>query len=79
MSKQYRGFAAMDPKMQREIASMGGKTAAQKGTKYKFDKETASRAGKLGAQKRQENKEKRLAENVERAIFDPEGEWKGVK
>lgn len=35
-TKQHRGFAAMDPEKQREIASKGGKTNHARGTAHEF-------------------------------------------
>lgn len=43
-----RGFASMDPKQQREIASMGGHAAHQKGTAHEFTSEEARLAGSKG-------------------------------
>jgi uncharacterized protein len=43
-----RGFASMDPDRQREIASMGGKAAHEKGTANEFDSESGARAGRKG-------------------------------
>jgi len=40
-----RGFASMDPKKQREIASRGGSAS---GGNFKNDREKASRAGRIG-------------------------------
>ncbi len=40
-----RGFASMDPKKQREIASRGGSAS---GGNFKNDREKASRAGRMG-------------------------------
>lgn len=45
-----RGFAAMDRNKQREIASMGGRAAHQRGTAHEFNSEEARRAGRLGGQ-----------------------------
>jgi general stress protein YciG len=45
-----RGFAAMDPQRQREIASRGGKAAHQKGTAHQFNAEEARAAGSKGGQ-----------------------------
>ena len=42
-----RGFAAMDPDKQREIASMGGKAAAR-GNGHKWTREEAVAAGRKG-------------------------------
>jgi general stress protein YciG len=47
-TKKKRGFAAMDPRKQREIASRGGKKAHAKGRAHEFNSEEARRAGKKG-------------------------------
>lgn len=47
-STSKRGFASMDDKKQREIASMGGKAS---GGNFKNDPERASAAGKKGGSK----------------------------
>lgn len=44
--KKLRGFAMMDPQRQREIASMGGRVAHQKGTAHEFTSQEAREAGK---------------------------------
>lgn len=46
--KSKRGFAAMDPKKQREIASKGGRTAHEKGTAHEWTSDEAARAGRIG-------------------------------
>ena len=48
--KSERGFAAMDPKRQREIASEGGKAAHQSGNAHEFSSEEARNAGRKGGQ-----------------------------
>lgn len=48
-SKRRRGFAAMDPKRQREIASMGGVSAHRLGRAHQFTHEEAVAAAKKGA------------------------------
>lgn len=48
--KSERGFAAMDPQRQREIASEGGKAAHQSGKAHQFTSEEASEAGRKGGQ-----------------------------
>ena len=45
-----RGFAAMSPEKQREIASLGGKAAHAKGTAHEFSPEEAREAGRKGGQ-----------------------------
>src|SRR5206468_5948654 len=46
-----RGFAALDPEEQREIASAGGRAAHEKGTAHEFDSEEAAEAGRKGGEK----------------------------
>lgn len=43
---RLRGFAAMDPARQREIASLGGRAAHQSGHAHEFTSEEARAAGK---------------------------------
>ncbi len=43
-----RGFAAMDPERQREIASKGGKLAHVNGKAHEFTSDEARAAGKKG-------------------------------
>ena len=45
-----RGFAAMDPAKQREIASKGGRAAHQKGTAHEWTSEEARSEGRKGGQ-----------------------------
>lgn len=44
--KARRGFASMDPQRQREIASLGGRTAHANGRAHEFTSEEARAAGK---------------------------------
>jgi len=44
--KSLRGFAAMDPQRQREIASLGGRAAHQSGHAHEFTSDEARAAGK---------------------------------
>jgi hypothetical protein len=46
--KGRRGFAAIGPERQREIASLGGKAAHAKGTAHEFTPEQAREAGRKG-------------------------------
>jgi uncharacterized protein len=48
VGRSLRGFASMDKKKQREIASKGGKAAHAKGTAHEFNSEEASAAAKKG-------------------------------
>jgi general stress protein YciG len=50
MAKQRKGFAAMDPQKQREIAASGGRAAHEKGTAHKWTMEGAREAGRKGGQ-----------------------------
>ena len=59
--KKHRGFAAMDPERQREIASLGGKAAHAKGTAHKWNEATARAAGKKGG---------KAAQQAKRAFFN---------
>lgn len=52
MPKSKRGFASMDPKRQREIASQGGTRAHELGTAHEFSSEEAREAGRKGGQAR---------------------------
>jgi general stress protein YciG len=44
--RSARGFAAMDPQRQREIASLGGRAAHQSGHAHEFTSEEARVAGR---------------------------------
>ncbi|WP_437587798.1 KGG domain-containing protein [Sorangium sp. So ce1000] len=52
-----RGFAAMDDDRQREIASMGGKAAHEKGTAHEFSSEEAREAGRKGGESVSQDRE----------------------
>lgn len=45
-----RGFASMDQARQRQIASLGGKAAHQRGTAHEFTSEEARAAGRKGGE-----------------------------
>jgi general stress protein YciG len=47
-SKPRRGFAAMDPEKQKEIAKKGGRAAHEQGVAHQWDSEEARKAGKKG-------------------------------
>jgi uncharacterized protein len=55
-----RGFASMDPKRQREIASEGGRAAHIHGTAHEWTSEEARQAGRKGGQA---NRKTNQAEN----------------
>lgn len=46
--KKKRGFAAMDPVKQRELARMGGRASVMTGKSHKFTPEEAATAGRKG-------------------------------
>lgn len=50
MSKAQRGFASMSKARQREIASMGGKAAHERGTAHEWTADEARKAGAKGGQ-----------------------------
>lgn len=56
-----RGFASMDPKKQRDIASKGGKAAHQSGNANQFDSDTGREAGRKGGQAGTMNTEEETA------------------
>jgi len=47
-SRRARGFAAMDPEEQREIARKGGRASHQEGNGHEFDEQEAREAGRRG-------------------------------
>lgn len=47
-----RGFAAMSPEKQREIASRGGRAVQESGKAHRFTAEEAKAAGRLGGRRR---------------------------
>lgn len=57
MAKEDRGFASMDRKKQRDIASRGGKAAHAQGVAHKWTSETAQAAGRKGGLARRREKE----------------------
>lgn len=52
-----RGFAAMQIDRQREIASLGGRTAHERGVAHQFSSEEARRAGRKGGVAVSQNRE----------------------
>ncbi len=48
--KSGRGFAAMNADRQKQIASMGGRAAHEKGTAHEFTADEARAAGKKGGE-----------------------------
>ena len=70
--KQLRGFAAMDPERQREIASLGGKAAHAQGKAHRWTSETcreaAQKGGLAAGAKSKEAARKRRAERAEKSV-----------
>ena len=54
-TKRKRGFAAMSPEKQREIASLGGKAAHASGHAHEFTIEEARNAGRKRHERRASN------------------------
>lgn len=48
--KKPRGFAAMSPEKQREIASKGGRAAQRQGVAHQWTREEAQAAGRKGGE-----------------------------
>ena len=52
-----RGFAAMEPEIQRELARKGGQAAHQKGMAHQFNADEARIAGRMGGVSVSRNRE----------------------
>ena len=52
-----RGFAAMSPERQRQIASEGGRAAHRQGVAHEWNSDEARRAGRKGGEKVSQNRE----------------------
>jgi len=53
----YRGFAAMSPERQKQIASEGGRAAHKQGVAHEWNSDEARKAGKKGGQIVSQNRE----------------------
>src|SRR3954467_8672003 len=51
-----RGFAAMDPAVQREIARRGGRAAHESGNAHEFNSQEAAVAGRKGGEEVSKNR-----------------------
>lgn len=49
-AKARRGFAAMSPERQRQIASQGGRAAHEQGVAHQWNSQEAREAGRKGGQ-----------------------------
>lgn len=67
-----RGFAAMDPQKQRQIASMGGKAAHAKGAAHEFTSAEAREAGRKGGLNSHGRKNANAAPNGNVAVAAPQ-------
>jgi general stress protein YciG len=56
-----RGFASMDRKAQRKLASLGGRMAHKKGTAHQWTAAEAAAAGRKGGLARARNAKQRVA------------------
>lgn len=56
MPTSTRGFASMSPEKKRQIASLGGRAAHQKGTAHEFTTDEARAAGRKGGEARAMNR-----------------------
>jgi hypothetical protein len=54
--KSNRGFAAMSPERQRQIASEGGRAAHRQGVAHEWSSTEAKEAGRKGGQSRGKNR-----------------------
>lgn len=55
--KSNRGFAAMSPERQKQIASEGGRAAHKQGVAHEWNSDEARKAGKKGGQIVSQNRE----------------------
>lgn len=55
--RSNRGFAAMDPELQRQIASKGGQAAHEQGRAHEFTPEEARAAGRKGGEVVSQNRQ----------------------
>jgi general stress protein YciG len=62
-----RGFAAMNPEQQREIASEGGRAAHASGHAHEFTSEEARAAGRKGGEARSHNAQSRSSSSESRS------------
>ena len=72
-SGSNRGFAAMDPEKQREIASQGGKAAHESGNAHEFDSREAKIAGQKGGKASHQNSNSNDSSNNESSNRDMNG------
>jgi len=56
VGRSGRGFAAMDPEAQREIARRGGRAAHESGNAHEFNSQEAAVAGRKGGEEVSKNR-----------------------
>jgi uncharacterized protein len=64
-TKERRGFSAMTPEKQREIAGKGGRAAHAKGTAHTWDHDAAVAAGRQGGLARSASWKREMADQLE--------------
>lgn len=77
IKKRYVGFAVMkeeNPIALKELCSMGGKAAHQKGTGHEWTPEEAREAGRKGGAAQHRNRKARLAQNGAGSTPPPTGD-----
>lgn len=66
MEKEKRGFAAMDPRYQRKVASKGGKAAHKSGNGHEWTSEEAREVGRKGGIASHARRKAKLEEEAQR-------------
>lgn len=72
VKKSGRGFAGMDPALQREIARQGGRAAHEKGVAHQFTSQEARAAGRIGGQHSHGRRKARQQEEAARGVTSQE-------
>jgi general stress protein YciG len=75
--KARRGFAAMSPQKQREIASKGGRVAHEKGAAHEWNVDEARLAGRKGGTARHSRRKGMMMPPIDEAVEPPET-WRDV-
>jgi general stress protein YciG len=75
--KARRGFAAMSPQKQREIASKGGRVAHEKGAAHEWNVDEARLAGRKGGTARHSRRKETMAPRREENA-EPAENWSDV-
>ena len=75
--KARRGFAAMSPQKQREIASKGGRVAHEKGAAHEWNVDEARLAGRKGGTARHSRRKEMIVPRLEESVEQVEN-WSDV-